>query len=151
MRHWLGMAAAALTALPAQAQAQAQERAPSPAIYIHAGRLLDRPGTQPRGPSTIVDTIDHGSFLDDKAVSLMKRRGTWLVPTMLAPATAAEQAASGALPPAVVGKAREAAAAAKASHRKAIAAGVKIAFGTDTGVSKHGDNAKEFARWWKPG
>jgi len=75
----------------------------------------------------------------------MKQRGTWLVPTMLAPQTALQQAESGALPPAVVPKARAAAAAAEASHRKAIAGGVRIAFGTDTGVSKHGDNAREFA------
>jgi len=92
-----------------------------------------------------VDTIDHGSFLDDRTIQLMKQRGTWLVPTMLAPQTALQQAESGALPPAVVPKARAAAAAAEASHRKAIAGGVRIAFGTDTGVSKHGDNAREFA------
>lgn len=92
-----------------------------------------------------VDTIDHGSFLDDKAIQLMKQHGTWLVPTMLAPATAVQQAESGVLPPAVVPKARAAATAARESHRKAIAAGVKIAFGTDSAVSKHGDNAREFA------
>jgi imidazolonepropionase-like amidohydrolase len=92
-----------------------------------------------------VDTIDHGSFLDDATIALFKRRGTWLVPTMIAPLTAARQAEAGALPPAVIPKAREAAAAARESHRRAIAAGVKIAFGTDTGVSRHGDNAQEFA------
>jgi imidazolonepropionase-like amidohydrolase len=92
-----------------------------------------------------VDTIDHGSFLDDETIALMKRRGTWLVPTMMAPMTAAQQADAGALPAAVVPKAHEAAAAARESHRKAIAAGVRIAFGTDTGVSRHGLNAQEFA------
>lgn len=92
-----------------------------------------------------VDTIDHGTFLDDATIKLMKAKGTWLVPTMLAPATALAQARGGMLPPATVPKAEEAAAAAIESHRKAIAAGVKIAFGTDTGVSKHGDNAQEFA------
>jgi imidazolonepropionase-like amidohydrolase len=92
-----------------------------------------------------VDTIDHGTFLDDATIRLMKARGTWLVPTMIAPATALQQARAGLLPPATVPKAEEAAAAAKESHRKAIAAGVRIAFGTDTGVSRHGDNAKEFA------
>jgi len=75
----------------------------------------------------------------------MKAHGTWLVPTMIAPQTALQQARAGVLPPATIPKAEEAAAAALASHRKAIAAGVKIAFGTDTGVSKHGDNAREFA------
>ena len=92
-----------------------------------------------------VDTIDHGTFLDDETVRLMKARGTWLVPTMIAPVTAVQQARAGALPPATIPKAEEAAAAAMASHRRAIAAGVKVAFGTDTGVSKHGENAKEFA------
>jgi imidazolonepropionase-like amidohydrolase len=92
-----------------------------------------------------VDTIDHGTFLDDATIRLMKAKGTWLVPTMIAPATALQQARSGMLPAATIPKAEEAAAAARDSHRRAIAAGVKIAFGTDTGVSKHGDNAREFA------
>jgi len=93
-----------------------------------------------------VDTIDHGTFLDDATIKLMKAHGTWLVPTMLAPATALAQGRAGALNPASVPKAEEAAAAARESHRKAIAAGVRIAFGTDTGVSKQGDNGREFAR-----
>ncbi|WEK44165.1 MAG: amidohydrolase family protein [Candidatus Sphingomonas colombiensis] len=92
-----------------------------------------------------VDTIDHGTFLDDEAIRLFKAKGTYLVPTMIAPMTALAQARAGALPANTIPKAEAAAAAAVASHRKAIAAGVKIAFGTDTGVSKHGDNAKEFA------
>ena len=92
-----------------------------------------------------VDTIDHGTFLDDATIKLMKARGTWLVPTMLAPRAALAQARGGMLPPATIPKAEAAGAAAVDSHRRAIAAGVKIAFGTDTGVSKHGDNAQEFA------
>lgn len=92
-----------------------------------------------------VDTIEHGSFLDDETIRAMKARGTWLVPTMLAPVAALAQARSGALPPATIPKAEAAGAAAMASHRRAIAAGVRIAFGTDTGVSRHGDNAQEFA------
>lgn len=92
-----------------------------------------------------VDSIEHGSFLDDEAIRLFKTRGAYLVPTMLAPVSALAQARGGALPPAVIPKAEQAAAAAAASHRRAIAAGVKIAFGTDTAVSRHGDNAQEFA------
>jgi imidazolonepropionase-like amidohydrolase len=92
-----------------------------------------------------VDTIDHGSFLDDATIRAMKAKGTWLVPTMLAPRAALAQARAGMLPPATIPKAEAAGAAAMASHKKAIAAGVKIAFGTDTGVSRHGDNAQEFA------
>lgn len=98
-----------------------------------------------------VDTVDHGSFLDEEAIKLFKARGTWLVPTMMAPVAAVAQARAGMLPPAVIPKAEEAAAAAFASHQRAIAAGVKIAFGTDTGVSKHGDNAQEFALLVKAG
>lgn len=98
-----------------------------------------------------VDTVDHGSFLDDEAIKAMKAKGTWLVPTMLAPRAAVEFARKGLLPPAVLPKAEEAAAAAFASHSKAFAAGVKVAFGTDTGVSRHGDNAQEFALMVKAG
>lgn len=98
-----------------------------------------------------VDTVEHGSFLDDEAIKMFKAHGTWLVPTMLASPTVVAQGRAGALPPAVVPKTIEAASAAFASHTKAIAAGVKIAFGTDTGVSKHGDNAKEFALLVKAG
>ncbi|WP_236554714.1 amidohydrolase family protein [Novosphingobium sp. 9U] len=98
-----------------------------------------------------VDTVEHGSFLDDEAIKLFKSHGTWLVPTMMAPLAAVAQARAGMLPPAVIPKAEEAAAAAFASHQKAIAAGVKVAFGTDTGVSKHGDNAQEFALLVKAG
>lgn len=98
-----------------------------------------------------VDTVDHGTFLDDETVRMMKARGTWLVPTMMAPLAAVQQARAGALPPAVIPKAEEAAAVAFASHSRAIAAGVKVAFGTDSGVSKHGDNAQEFALMVKAG
>lgn len=92
-----------------------------------------------------VDTIDHGTFLDEATVKTMIRQGTWLVPTMLASETAARQARSGALPAATLPKAEQAVAAARSSHVLAVRMGVKIAFGTDTGVSRHGDNAQEFA------
>ena len=98
-----------------------------------------------------VDTIEHGSFLDDQAIALFKAKGAYLVPTMIAPVSALEQARAGALPAATIPKAEAAAAAAFESHKKAIAAGVKVAFGTDTGVSKHGDNAREFALMVKAG
>ena len=92
-----------------------------------------------------VDTIDHGTFLDEATVKAMVQQGTWLVPTMLASETAVQQARSGALPAATIAKAEQAVAGARSSHILAIRRGVKIAFGTDTGVSRHGDNAKEFA------
>jgi len=92
-----------------------------------------------------VDSIEHGSFLDDEAIALLKKTGAYLVPTELAPVAALAQARSGALPPATIPKAEAAAAAMVDSHRRALRAGVKFAFGTDSGVSKHGDNATEFA------
>ena len=91
-----------------------------------------------------VDSIDHGSFIDDQTIALFKERGAYLVPTMMAPIAALDQARRGDRPPASLAKAEEAAAAMQESHKRAIKAGVKIAFGTDSGVSKHGLNAQEF-------
>lgn len=92
-----------------------------------------------------VDSIEHGTFLDDDTIRLFKAKGAYLVPTEIAPVAALAQARGGALPPATIVKAEQAAAAMAANHARAYAAGVKVAFGTDTGVSKHGDNATEFA------
>ncbi|MBD8734011.1 MULTISPECIES: metal-dependent hydrolase family protein [Sphingomonas] len=92
-----------------------------------------------------VGSIEHGTFLDDETIRLFKAKGAYLVPTEIAPVAALAQARGGALPAATIVKAESAAAAMAASHRRAYAAGVKVAFGTDTGVSKHGDNATEFA------
>ncbi len=87
-----------------------------------------------------VATIEHGSMLDDEAIAMMKERGTYLVPTTyLVDAIPLDQ-----LPPPVRAKAEEVLPLARASLRRAIAAGVRIAFGTDAGVYAHGDNAKEF-------
>lgn len=92
-----------------------------------------------------VDSIEHGSFLDDEAIALFKKTGAYLDPTEIAPVAALAQARAGALPPATIPKAEAAAAAMVESHRRAYRAGVKFSFGTDTGVSKHGENAQEFA------
>lgn len=98
-----------------------------------------------------VDTVEHATFLDDETIRLFKTKGAYLVPTEIAPLAALQQARSGALPPATIPKAEAAAAAMRESHRKAYRAGVRFAFGTDTGVSKHGDNATEFAELLKDG
>ena len=88
-----------------------------------------------------VSSIEHGSMLTDEIIALMKKRGTYLVPTAhLINAIRME-----ALPPPIAAKARQVFPLAQESHRQAIKAGVKIAFGTDAGVYPHGDNAKEFA------
>jgi len=92
-----------------------------------------------------VDTIEHGTFTNDESFRLYKQTGAWYVPTMLAPAAALADGQRGALTPAQYEKARQAAGNVKASVTRAIREGVKIAFGTDTGVSRHGDNGQEFA------
>jgi imidazolonepropionase-like amidohydrolase len=92
-----------------------------------------------------VDSIEHGSFLDDEGLSLMKRKGTTLVPTMLAVEGVRERMEKKNLHPLQVPKARAAIAALESTVRRAVKAGVKIAFGTDAGVFAHGRNAEEFA------
>ena len=91
------------------------------------------------------DTIEHGSFLDDEALRMMKQRGTWLVPTLLAGEYAGKGPASKTLPPEVQAKAAVAVAKRSDTFKKALKMQVKIAFGTDSGVSPHGVNAQEFA------
>ena len=94
-----------------------------------------------------VDSIEHGTYLDDESIRLFKRHNAYLVPTILAGATVAEWAAdpdSFLLPPQRA-KAAEVGPKMLDMVRRAHAGGVKIAFGTDTGVSKHGENAREFA------
>ena len=92
-----------------------------------------------------IDSVEHGTLMDDEARSLMKKNGTYLVPTILAGEFVAEKAEiDGYFPEIVRPKAREIGPQLKANFKKAYDAGVKIAFGTDSGVSKHGDNAQEF-------
>lgn len=94
-----------------------------------------------------VRTIEHGSVLDDEAIALMKERGTWLVPTTYL----ADRINLAVLPPLVRRKAESVLPVMRESLRKAIAAGVKIAFGTDAAVYPHGENAREFAVYVKLG
>jgi imidazolonepropionase-like amidohydrolase len=92
-----------------------------------------------------IDSIEHGSFLDQEAWQMMKERGTYLVPTLLAGEYVAGHAAVRHYPPEIAAKAQAAVAARSASFRAALKTGVKIAFGTDSAVSPHGLNAQEFA------
>lgn len=94
-----------------------------------------------------VDSIEHGTYLDDESIRLFRRTGAYLVPTILAGVTVAEWAAdpdSHLLPPQRA-KAAEVGPRMLDMARRAHAGGVKIAFGTDSGVSKHGENARELA------
>jgi imidazolonepropionase-like amidohydrolase len=92
-----------------------------------------------------VDSIEHGTYLDAETIELFKKHGTYLVPTIIAGKTVAEMAKKpGALHPSVRAKAARIGPLIQDSFRRAYAGGVKIAFGTDSGVSNHGDNAREF-------
>ncbi len=92
-----------------------------------------------------IASIEHGIYLDDEAIAMMLERGVYLVPTLVAPADviALAEARPGLLPAYAVEKSREVIGAHRASFRRAVAAGVKIAMGTDTGVGPHGGNARE--------
>lgn len=99
------------------------------------------------------DSIEHGTFLDAEGIALMKKNGAYLVPTLMA-GDFVYRVASGPnnfLTPAQSAKALEAGPRMLDMARRAHTGGVKIAFGTDTGVSAHGDNAGEFALLVKAG
>jgi imidazolonepropionase-like amidohydrolase len=87
-----------------------------------------------------IDSIEHGTFLDDEAMRLMREHGTYLVPTLSTRSGLAESK----FPPWVQQKADAAVKAQDAMLRRALAMGVKIALGTDAAVYPHGNNALEF-------
>ena len=92
-----------------------------------------------------VASIEHGTYMSDETMALMKQRGTYYVPTISAGKFVAEKAKTeGYFAPIVRPKAMAIGPIIQETFRRAYAAGVKIAFGTDQGVAPHGDNAKEF-------
>jgi imidazolonepropionase-like amidohydrolase len=92
-----------------------------------------------------VQTIEHGTYLDEEVIKLMKERGTWLVPTISAGKFVAERAQEqGFFQEIVRVKAARIGPLMQDMLARAYKGGVKIAFGTDQGVAPHGDNAKEF-------
>lgn len=92
-----------------------------------------------------IDSIEHGTFADDEALAMMKERGTYLIPTMMAAEGLREALAAGRpIPPAIAAKAKLAIAQLDATVRKAIASGVRVGVGTDAAVYPHGRNAEEF-------
>jgi imidazolonepropionase-like amidohydrolase len=92
-----------------------------------------------------VDSIEHGTYLDDETVALFRKHGTYYVPTILAGKTVADMAKKpGALHPSVREKAAKIGPLIQGAFTRAYKGGVKIAFGTDSGVSAHGENAREF-------
>jgi imidazolonepropionase-like amidohydrolase len=92
-----------------------------------------------------IDSIEHGSFMQDETLDLMKQRGTYLVPTLIAGDSLREKIDKGVyLPSAIILKTRAALSARSQMFQHAVAKGVKIGFGTDAAVYAHGRNAEEF-------
>ncbi len=89
-----------------------------------------------------VDSIEHASFLKPETLAMMKSKGTYLVPTLMATEWIVAKIEN--YPPALQEKARSADEARSQMFRDAVKAGVRIAFGTDAAVFPHGQNAKEF-------
>jgi imidazolonepropionase-like amidohydrolase len=99
-----------------------------------------------------IRSIEHGIWLDDEAIEMMLEAGTFLVPTLIAPMGVLDAADRGAeIPPQILEKARSVVHDHHESVRRAIDAGVKIAMGTDSGVTPHGENLRELAEMAKLG
>jgi imidazolonepropionase-like amidohydrolase len=92
-----------------------------------------------------VDSVEHGSYIDDAGIAAMKQHGTYLVPTLYLGDWVMENAEQTHVPPPLMAKAREVIPAARKNIAHAFASGVKVAFGTDAAVYPHGLNAHEFA------
>ncbi|MEX2322621.1 MAG: amidohydrolase family protein [Acidimicrobiia bacterium] len=93
-----------------------------------------------------IRSIEHGIFLDDEAIGLMLKNGTYLVPTLVAPTGVIKAAEAGAsVPDESLRKAREVVEIHRDSFSRAVAAGVTVAMGTDSGVTPHGQNLDELA------
>src|SRR5437588_6365684 len=95
-----------------------------------------------------IDSIEHGIYLDEETIDAMKQRGTYFVPTLIAPLWVVRRAEQdpASVPPYALRKAREVLADHRASFQLAVERGVRIAMGTDTGVGPHGTNAEELER-----
>lgn len=91
-----------------------------------------------------IRSIEHGVYLDDEAIEMMLEHGTWLVPTLVAPRGVIAAAEAGAaIPETSLRKAREVVEIHRESFRRAVEAGVRVALGTDSGVTPHGQNLVE--------
>ena len=110
------------------------------AVHAHGKKGMER------AIKAGVTSIEHGTYMDSETIALMKKYGTYYVPTILAGNWVAEKAKiDGFFPRIVRPKATEIGPLIQKTFSNAYKAGVKIAYGTDTGVSEHGDNGGEFA------
>jgi imidazolonepropionase-like amidohydrolase len=98
-----------------------------------------------------VDSIEHGSFMDDRSIALFLEKGAFHVPTVIAGMTALEMGLKDGMSEAQMEKARKVGLKIKEALAKSYKAGVKIAFGTDMGVGPHGQNAREFRNMTEAG
>jgi imidazolonepropionase-like amidohydrolase len=122
------------------------------AIVAEAHRLGRKVAAHAHGAQGIlwasqagVDSIEHGSYIDDAAIAEMKKHGTCLVPTLYLGDWFLEHAAENRVPDFLLVKAKAVMPAARRNVAHAFASGVKVAFGTDAAVYPHGLNAHEFA------
>ena len=122
------------------------------AVVAEAHRLGRKVAAHAHGTAGIkqavlagVDSIEHGSFIDDEAIRLMKEKGTYLVPTLYLADWFIENYQRLRVPAFMVEKAKVVMPAARQNIARAFKAGVKVAFGTDAAVYPHGLNAREFA------
>ncbi|MHA6289406.1 metal-dependent hydrolase family protein [Maricaulis sp. CAU 1757] len=130
------------------------------ASIVEAARMMGRRVTAHAHGATGInsfleaggDSIEHGTYLDDDSIRMMRRNGSYLVPTVLAGITVAEIASSSDwMTPAVREKSLQVGSQMLAMVRRAHEGGVAIAFGTDSGVSRHGLNAREFELYVEAG
>src|SRR5229473_6043114 len=128
------------------------------AIVADAHRLGRRVAAHAHGAQGIlwaseagVDSIEHGSYIDEEAIRMMKSKGTYLMPTLYLGDWMTENAVKIGLPEMYAGKMRTIIPVARANVKRAFDAGVKVAFGTDAAVYPHGLNAHEFAVYVKLG
>ena len=98
-----------------------------------------------------IDSIEHGSFIDDEGIHLMLKHGTWLVADIYNDDYLLGKAIEFKLPQESIDKERALGQLQRDNFARAVKAGVKVAFGTDAGIYPHGDNAKQFAYMVKYG
>jgi imidazolonepropionase-like amidohydrolase len=122
------------------------------AIVDEAHRLGRKVAAHAHGAQAIlwaseagVDSIEHGSYIDDAGIAAMKKNGTYLVPTLYLMDWFFENAEKIGTPPEMIAKGHAVMPAARKNIARAFAAGVKVGFGTDACVYPHGLNAHEFA------
>ncbi len=120
------------------------------AIVEEAHRLRRRVAAHAHGAEGVlqavragVDSIEHGSLIDDAGISLMKSRGTYLVPTLYASEWLVKNGNPPLVPQDMLEKARELLPVARSHISRALRSGVKVAFGTDSSVYPHGENGNE--------